>query len=160
MASQQRKCNICSQTQEQICFLRNSKFYKSCNECSRRLHQKYLDGEISASKRTKEEQKIYNSLYYLKNRDKIMITTLATNERRHKEIFNCDCGAVVRLSGKSKHLSSKKHEDALKSKLKPLPSTRCVCECGANILFASKTKHLASKKHNMRMAFKTASAEN
>ncbi len=115
MSSQNRQCNVCYTAQEQICFLRNSKFYKSCNNCSAKLHNKYLDGKTT--KRTKEEQQLYNSIYYLKNRDKIIISTLATNAKRNEEMFACECGAIVKLASKYKHFKTKKHGErmALKS---------------------------------------------
>ena len=111
MSSQNRQCNVCFQNQEQNCFLRNSKFYKSCNDCSMKLHQKYVAGKTT--KRSKEDQQLYNALYYVKNRDKIMITTLASNARKHEDIFVCECGCVVRLLGKYRHFKTKKHAERM-----------------------------------------------
>ena len=76
-----------------------------------KLHQKYVDGKIT--KRTKEEQQIYNALYYLKNRDKIMITTLASNAKRNEEMFACECGAIVKSASKYKHFKTKKHAERM-----------------------------------------------
>ena len=43
----------------------------------------------------------YQPNYYEKNKERILA--------RHKQIYNCECGAQIQLTEKSRHFLTKKH---------------------------------------------------
>ena len=64
----------------------------------------------------KEERKIYDKKCYQENKEKIKLkSNIYRNENKEKilakekEKFECCCGAIIRINGKSRHFKSAKH---------------------------------------------------
>lgn len=66
-----------------------------------------MDKSYIAYSRTYEYQKHFIKKYYEKNRDSIL--------EKAKEKYICDCGSYIRISDKSKHQRSKKHQNFINS---------------------------------------------
>ena len=54
--------------------------------------------------------------YYKKNREAILLK----KAEYRKKVYQCPCGATVKLNGKSEHLQTMKHHTNYKSKMKAL----------------------------------------
>jgi hypothetical protein len=66
-------------------------------------HKEEIKAKVKEYKENNEEKiKNYKEEWYQKNKEKIL--------QKQKETFTCECGSVVRCSGKSEHYRSNKHK--------------------------------------------------
>jgi len=69
-----------------------------------------MEGLITITQKSAEEKKLYNMLYYIKNRDRLIINNTETNKIRGDVKIVCECGCEIKTCSKTKHLNTKKHE--------------------------------------------------
>ena len=75
-----------------------------------------MEGLIKITQKSAEEKKLYNTLYYIKNRDRLIIKNTASNKLRDEKQYECECGSKIKTCSKTKHLNTKKHEKLMELK--------------------------------------------
>ena len=100
-------CVRCYETQNDECFFRKGKQFKTCNCCSLELQQKYQEGKIKVKEG--EELLVYNQLYYIKNREKLLLQSNEYRKKLASQYIKCECGKHVTLANKKQHEQSQKH---------------------------------------------------
>ena len=107
-----KKCANCPNSYAEADFTRKGKIHKSCNLCSDRLKQMYADRNRPAECKTSEEQQLYNKLYYIKNREKLLSKNTDYRTSHRDETYVCECGKTVKYNN-NQHKFSIKHILAL-----------------------------------------------
>lgn len=77
---------------------KNKEFSKKYYEKNK---EKILDSTKKYANENKEKTKVLKDEWYRLNKDKILA--------KQKEVFTCECGAIVRIAGKAEHNKSLKH---------------------------------------------------
>ena len=91
--------------------------------------------------------------YYLKNKAALVADQLAYNKSYVRETYRCDCGDVLKKSGKYLHDRCDRHKRRLEQiaagenpDIDP-SRERVDCECGSVVLQKNLKQHIQSKKH-------------
>jgi hypothetical protein len=100
------KCCACPNSYAEADFTRKGKVFKSCNLCSERLKKKYAEGEIPLL--AKDDQRMYNQLYYIKNRSKLLSKNTDYRHAHLDDKYVCECGKTVKYNN-NQHKFSIKH---------------------------------------------------
>ena len=103
----EQTCAYCYETQSITCFNRKSKQFKTCNTCSIKMAANYRDGKITG--KTQEESELYNQLYYIKHRDRLLARSIEARETKKDIRITCPCGKNISILQKYQHNRSKKH---------------------------------------------------
>jgi hypothetical protein len=90
----------------------HKEYYEDNKNIIKEKEKKYRESNKDIIKERKKE-------YYEDNKDKI-------NEK-HKKKFNCECGSYFRVSDKSTHFKSKKHQNYLKVSIPKQNASEIVC---------------------------------
>ena len=98
------KCVSCYKTADEIDFTRKDKVFKTCNCCSIKFQLKHKSKSESAD----EDKKLYNALYYIKNKQKLLARSNAYRIT-HKTYHLCECGKMVFNTQNNKHIQSIYH---------------------------------------------------
>ena len=102
------KCANCPNSYAEADFTRKGKVFKSCNNCSDRLKQMYIERNRTVEGRTSEEQQLYNKLYYIKHREKLLSKNTDYRTSHRDETYVCECGKTVKFNN-NQHKFSIKH---------------------------------------------------
>jgi len=85
-----------------------------------------------------DEIKTYQKQYQIENADKI--------KAQQSQPINCKCGSTFRISDKTRHERTTKHQEWLKTgKIKVINTNKC--DCGGSYQRDNKCVHMRTKKH-------------
>jgi len=91
-------CDVLEEVEESQRYIREQYYIETTDNCIN-------------ERRAITDEKEYNKQYYLDNIDKIKDKIKEYSSQK----YTCDCGSVMRLGEKSRHLKTKKHQNYLKT---------------------------------------------
>ena len=106
-----RRCYKCTGFKPIEAFQRKNKTYGLCNSCSAELKVKYdTQPKIKkpASAETLQKMSVYNELYYIKNKDIVLLKSRARQTIARENMYICECGKKVNPRN-HRHIESKYH---------------------------------------------------
>jgi len=100
-----------------------------------------------------ESLKRAQAKYYLKNKSKLTAEQLSYNKRYVRQTYKCECGDILKKSGKYLHDRCERHKRRMAQIANGEdpnhdPSReKIICECGSSVLSKNMKQHIKSKKH-------------